>query len=237
MYREFSKVYDKFMEFADYDGWHDFVKFIIDGSNFDSETLLDLGCGTGEVMKRFINEYRCTGVDISEEMLSVAREKFESIGVSSEFFCQDMRTLDLKEKYDIVISLFDTFNHLVSLYDLVRLFEGVKSHLNEGGIYIFDVVDRDFMDEMFPGGLFVDKREDMTVIWEHYQKGDLDFIEADFFLEEKDGVYRKYTENYTKKIFTHKEITESAERAGLYVSNIYEESNLAGDRFFYVLKN
>jgi cyclopropane fatty-acyl-phospholipid synthase-like methyltransferase len=236
MYQEFSKVYDKFMEFADYDGWHDFVTFIINGNNLDGKNLLDLGCGTGEVMKRFITEYECTGVDLSEDMLLVAKEKFKSMGISGSFFCQDMTSFSLEKKYDIVISLFDTVNHLISLEDLVKLFERVKEHLNDGGIYIFDVVDRNFMEEMFPDGLFVDKREDMTVIWEHYQEDDLDFIETVFFLEENNGLYRKYTENYIKKIFTHKEIVESAKQSGLYIENIYEEGNLAGDRFFYALK-
>ncbi|WP_372712754.1 class I SAM-dependent methyltransferase [Ilyobacter sp.] len=236
MYQEFAKVYDKFMEFADYDGWHDFVSYVIEGNNPNAKTLLDLGCGTGEVLKRFVGEYECTGVDLSEEMLSVAEDKLKNLDKNVQLLCQNMKDLSLDRKYDIVISLFDTVNHLVSIGDLEKLFEKIKKHLETDGVYIFDVVDRNFMDEMFPDGFFIDQREDMTVIWEHYQEGQLDYIDTTFFVEEKDGLYKKYTEKHTKKIFTHREIQMAAEKSGLHVENIYEESNLAGERFFYVIK-
>ncbi|WP_319204179.1 methyltransferase domain-containing protein [uncultured Ilyobacter sp.] len=236
MYREFAKVYDKFMELADYDEWHDFVSYVIEGNNPGGKTLLDLGCGTGEVLKRFLEEYECTGVDISEDMLLVTREKLNDLGKDVPLLCQDMKELSLDKKYDIVISLFDTVNHLVSIGDLEKLFERIKIHLNTKGIYIFDVVDRNFMDEMFPDGFFIDQREDMTVIWEHYFEDQLDCIETTFFVEEKEGLYKKYREKHIKKIYTHKEIQEAAEKSGLHVENIYEESSLAGERFFYVIK-
>jgi len=236
MYREFAKVYDKFMEFADYDGWHNFVSYVIEGNNPGGKTLLDLGCGTGEVLKRFLEEYECTGIDISEDMLLVAREKLNDLGKDVQLLCQDMREFSLDRKYDIVISLFDTVNHLVSIGDLEKLFEKIKIHLNTGGIYIFDVVDRNFMDEMFPDGFFIDQRDDMTVIWEHYLEDQLDYIETTFFAEEQEGLYKKYKEEHIKKIFTHKEIQEAAEKSGLHVENVYEESSLAGERFFYVIK-
>jgi ubiquinone/menaquinone biosynthesis C-methylase UbiE len=236
MYREFAKVYDKFMELADYDEWHDFVSYVIEGNNPGGKTLLDLGCGTGEVLKKFLEEYECTGVDISEDMLLVTREKLNDLGKDVPLLCQDMKELSLDKKYDIVISLFDTVNHLVSIGDLEKLFERIKIHLNTKGIYIFDVVDRNFMDEMFPDGFFIDQREDMTVIWEHYFEDQLDCIETTFFVEEKEGLYKKYREKHIKKIYTHKEIQEAAEKSGLHVENIYEESSLAGERFFYVIK-
>ncbi|ADO81988.1 class I SAM-dependent DNA methyltransferase [Ilyobacter polytropus] len=236
MYQEFAKVYDKFMELADYDEWHDFVSYVIEGNNPGGKTLLDLGCGTGEVLKRFLEEYECTGVDISEDMLLVTREKLNDLGKDVPLLCQDMKELSLDKKYDIVISLFDTVNHLVSIGDLEKLFERIKIHLNTKGIYIFDVVDRNFMDEMFPDGFFIDQREDMTVIWEHYFEDQLDCIETTFFVEEKEGLYKKYREKHIKKIYTHKEIQEAAEKSGLHVENIYEESSLAGERFFYVIK-
>ncbi|WP_319371367.1 class I SAM-dependent methyltransferase [uncultured Ilyobacter sp.] len=236
MYQEFAKVYDKFMEFADYDGWHDFVSYVIKGNNPGAKTLLDLGCGTGEVLKRFIREYECTGVDLSEEMLFIAKEKLSDSGKEIPLLCQNMKDLSLDKKYDIVISLFDTVNHLLSIGDLERLFEKIKIHLNTGGIYIFDVVDRNFMDEMFQDGFFIDKRDDMTVIWEHYRENQLDHIDTTFFVREKNGLYKKYNEEHTKKIFTHREIQLTAKKSGLHVENIYEESSLAGERFFYVIK-
>ena len=43
----------------------------------------------------------------------------------------------------------------------------VERSLKDNGVYIFDIVDREFMNEMFPNDLFVDDRKDLTCIWEH----------------------------------------------------------------------
>ena len=47
------------------------------------------------------------------------------------------------------------------------LFNSVKNSLNEDGIYIFDVVDREFMNKMFSNDVYADNRKDFAVIWEH----------------------------------------------------------------------
>jgi len=236
MYKEFSKVYDEFMEYADYDLWYETVYQMIGVTDIKGNNLLDLGCGTGEMLLRAQTDFKCEGADLSSGMLERASEKLNSLGVELPLYEQDMRKLCLGKKYDVIISMFDTVNHLTTQDDLVKLFQGINEHLEENGVYIFDVVDREFMDEMFPGGVFLDEREDMTVIWEHEVEDGLDYINTTFFVKNDGGSYDKYIEDYEKKIFTHEEISQCAEEAGLDVRGIYENSELAGRRYFYVLE-
>src|SRR3712207_8889385 len=56
----------------------------------------ELGCGTGELLKRFQKEYHCHGLDISEHMLKVAQEKLGAQKVP--LFLGDMVDCDTRSE-------------------------------------------------------------------------------------------------------------------------------------------
>ena len=234
MYKNFSKVYDVMMEYANYDGWKELVESKIVRYGETPKTVLDLGCGTGEVLIRLTPTYEMTGIDLSKEMVDIAKRKTDT----ASFYVQDMRELNLEKKHDIVISLFDTVNHLISLDGLKRTFQGVYENLNQEGVYIFDVVTRELMDDMFPGGNFIDDRGEIMIIWEHEydDEEDIDYIDTTFFVKQKNGMFKKITEEYVKKIFTVDEIIKTAKEVGFQVVEVEENSKLAGERIFFTLK-
>ncbi|WP_310739964.1 MULTISPECIES: class I SAM-dependent DNA methyltransferase [Psychrilyobacter] len=234
MYKNFSKVYDIMMEYADYDGWKDIIEEKIERYGDAPKTILDLGCGTGEVLLRLLPNYEMTGVDLSKEMVEIANRKIDA----ASFYVQDMRELKLDKKHDVVISLFDTVNHLISMEGLKKTFSSVWKNLNEDGLYIFDVVTRELMDEMFPGGNFIDDRGDIMIIWEHEEDMEegVDYVDTTFFVKQKNGMFKKITEEYVKKIFTVDEIMNTAKEAGFQVVEVEENSELAGERIFFTLK-
>ncbi|WP_297406393.1 class I SAM-dependent methyltransferase [uncultured Cetobacterium sp.] len=233
-YKNFSKVYDKFMQHCNYDEWADLIKKIISESDVSGKNLLDLGCGTGETLLRLKDDFQCTGLDLSTDMLTIANKKLKNKNV--KLFAGDMRAFDTGEKYDIIVSLFDTVNHLTTIEDLEELMICIKNNLNPGGIYIFDVINREFMNMMFPGGVYYDDRKDMTIIWEHFQEDEIDVIEAVYFVKNRAGHYEKLKEMYEKRIFTHKEIENILEKYNLNLLRVGKDDRIAGERFFYVVK-
>jgi cyclopropane fatty-acyl-phospholipid synthase-like methyltransferase len=234
MYKNFSKVYDIMMEYADYDGWKNIIEEKIERYGDSPKTILDLGCGTGEVLLRLLPNYEMTGVDLSKEMVEIANRKVDA----ASFYVQDMRELKLDKKHDVVISLFDTVNHLISMEGLKKTFSSVWKNLNEDGLYIFDVVTRELMDEMFPGGNFIDDRGDIMIIWEHEEDMEegIDYVDTTFFVKQKNGMFKKITEEYVKKIFTVDEIINTAKEVGFQAVEVEENSELAGERIFFTLK-
>lgn len=237
MYKNFSKVYDKFMEICDYNEWVSLLENYIKVYNQSGNKILDLGCGTGETLVRLSEKYQCSGLDLSEGMLKKAKIKLK--GKNVPLFLGDMREFDTNEKYDVIYSFFDTVNHLTSLEDLNDLFNSVKNSLNKDGIYIFDVVDREFMEKMFPNDIYADTRKDFAMIWEHFydEEKNLDQIEASYFIKNKNGTYDRLNEFYEKRIFTHKEIENCVKNTGLSLEKYEENQDLAGKRYFYILKN
>lgn len=234
MYKVFSKLYDKFMEFSDYGAWEKQVEELIREGQPNGKRLLDIGCGTGELLLRMTKNYQCDGMDLSEGMLKIAQRKLKHREV--KLFLGDMVEFDTGYKYDIMVSLFDTVNHMVSVEELESHLKSVSNSLNDGGVYIFDVVDREFMNEMFPGGAFVDNRKDITCIWEHEIEEGIDYIDATYFLKNSKGSWDKLTESYSKKIFSEEELKKTITKTDLKLIKVIENNQIAGKRYIYLLK-
>ena len=90
-YTGFAQVYDLFMDNVPYDEWCAYICETLKKHGIADGPVLDLGCGTGK-MTRLLKErgYDMIGVDLSEEMLSIAREQG---GEGILYLQQDMREL------------------------------------------------------------------------------------------------------------------------------------------------
>jgi SAM-dependent methyltransferase len=100
-------------------------------------TIMDLGCGTGKHAGLLAQRgYKVLGVDRSEAMLAVAKRT--GIPGRLRFLLGDLRTLDIPESFDAVISLFHVICYLNKNEDLQQAFQNISKHLHKGGIFIFD---------------------------------------------------------------------------------------------------
>jgi SAM-dependent methyltransferase len=99
------------------------------------ESLLELGCGTGSILAGLAHIPSRTGLDRSGPMLAVARQKLPGVRLVEG----DIETFDLGARFDVVVCVFDTINHLVDFGQWERLFDRANEHLVDGGLFIFDV--------------------------------------------------------------------------------------------------
>lgn len=137
VFKDYSRYYNVLYKEKDYQGEVNYIDALIrkyaDGP---VQTIIDLGCGTGK-HDRFLAEkgYQITGVDLSEDMLAIARQS----GIAGAGFYQgDIRSVRLDKKFDVVLSLFHVISYQLSGQDLQQAFNTAKEHLKPGGIFIFD---------------------------------------------------------------------------------------------------
>jgi SAM-dependent methyltransferase len=92
-------------------------------------SILDAGCGTGDPVSRWFIErgYALTGVDYAAAMIAIARTRFPQ----ARWRVADMRTLDLGEVFDAVLS-WHGFFHLSPAEQRIGL-ERLCAHLKPGG--------------------------------------------------------------------------------------------------------
>ena len=118
MYNFFPKIYDKFMEYADYSLWKDLVLTAIKKYDIDTVNFIDLGCGTGKLLSLLSDRFaECDGIDISENMIKKAKDKTKD-QKNINVFLDDMVTFRSTKKYDVATAFFDTVNHILSEEEL-----------------------------------------------------------------------------------------------------------------------
>ena len=102
--------------------------------------VLDLACGEGTFAVAMAKRgLRVTGVDLSPEMLEIASERAAKEGFKVRLLQQDMRSLTLRGRFDLVTCWFDSLNYLLEIDDLAQAFAGVSRVLDKNGLFIFDV--------------------------------------------------------------------------------------------------
>ena len=106
-------------------------------------SILEIGCGTGRVtlpiLENGINVY---GIDKSLVMIEelIKKTKMATVKVTPHLFVDDMKTFDLKKRFDLIICPFNTFLTLLSNDEREAFLTNVYHHLRKGGLFIFDVI-------------------------------------------------------------------------------------------------
>ncbi len=128
--------------------------------------LLDMACGEGSLAVGMAKlGYQVTGIDQSQRMIDLAKERANEAGVDVTFLVEDMRSLPFKGKFSLVTCFFDSLNYLLTIRDLQDAFKCAYRALQPGGFFIFD------MNTIY--GLSVDWMREETYI----QNEAKDFIE------------------------------------------------------------
>lgn len=101
--------------------------------------ILDLACGTGRTtLPMAAAGFEVTGVDVSEPMLTRAREKAEEQGLSIAFFLQDCARLDLPLTARMATMTGHAFQEFLTNEEQDGLLCSVNRHLQPGGVFVFD---------------------------------------------------------------------------------------------------
>lgn len=141
-YNGFAWFYDEFNVRADYDALYQYVLGQLQEHDIRDGILADLGCGTGDLTLMLAQAgYDMIGVDLSEEMLAVLRQKAETLGIGQGLLLlhQDLLQLDLYGTIRAAVSTFDTFNHIGPA---PRFYEAVSRagfFMEKGGVFLFDL--------------------------------------------------------------------------------------------------
>ncbi len=142
VFGKYAEYYNLLYKDKDYAAEAGFIHALIQKFNPGAKTVLSLGCGTGshdfELAKL---GYEVTGVDLSDEMLTVANSRIlssDSIIPQPVFHKGDIRNVRLGKTFDVVISLFHVVSYQTTNDDLQAAINTVQEHLITDGLFVFD---------------------------------------------------------------------------------------------------
>lgn len=106
----------------------------------EDKVILEIGPGYGRLLKSIqqkkLKFKTYIGVDISKDVTEYLVKQFGAKNI--EFYTADVEKVDLKTKVDVIISSL-TFKHLYPNFEAALL--NLNEYLNEGGLYIFDLME------------------------------------------------------------------------------------------------
>lgn len=198
MYETFSQFYDLLVD-LDYERYVEIIrKHIPKGVR-----VIDLACGTGQVIHMLKDEYTFVGADVSEDMLELAAHKNPEV----DFFVHDLRDPFFVENIQAAICTVDSFNYLTEHADLEQAIQNIGSSLPQGGQFIFDVITEERLAEL-DDYLFVSDIEAGTLIWSANVEEDEIEHELIMYVQGDDGLYERFEEHHTQKVFAEEWIDD-----------------------------
>lgn len=219
MYSEFAWIYDSCMDNVPYDRWAEFLIALLREHGLTGSIVADLGCGTGEMTLRLAAAgFDMIGVDSSEEMLEIAREKgYDRECPSILYLHQDLRELELFGTVGAFVSVCDTMNYLLSREELIRVFRLVNNYLERGGLFVFDMKTAGYYREVLGNQTRVEMLPEGTLIWENAydERSGRNEYALTIYLENGDGLYERSDEQHLQQAYSVEEVTECLAAAGM----------------------
>jgi ubiquinone/menaquinone biosynthesis C-methylase UbiE len=213
IYHQFAKSYEA-ENFADFDLVSlRIIKTILSSSKVNPKSCLDLACGNGVASVILAKKgMKVVGVDLSDDMLSLARKRSKKAGLKIDFVHADMRNFRLDEKVDLAICLYDSLNYLLKSADLKRTFRNVHDSLSDKGLVIFDMNTRKTLKNWTNWHSF-NENWNTGLNGQFDSKKNLARLHVVMFVRKDDGNYRRFVESHVERAYPKDEIRKTLENA------------------------
>lgn len=230
MYRALAKYYDKIYSWKDYKAESEKIHSLIKKyKKSKGKEMLDVACGTGNHIQYLKKYYDITGLDLDKDMLGIAKKKYPGIN----FHKGDMRTFDLKKKYDVIVCLFAAIAHLTSKADLRKTIRNFARHLAKGGVMMIEgfVTTQFFQSGLVHARFFNEPDLKIYRVNVTRSKRNIAYIDFHVLVADTSGV--KYLrEDHRLAMYKNEDFMEALDNAGLKA--VYLKDGLMKGRGLYI---
>lgn len=223
-YSDFAYIYDKLMHNdVNYEHLADYIENIFDMYGINPNLVCDLACGTGNVTIPLARRgYDMTGVDISEDMLNIARQKARGLDIL--FLNQSITRLDLYGTMGAFLCMIDGINYILAPKLLIEAFRRMKTcFMDPGALFIFDISTRYKLENVIGSDTFVHSDTDIFYTWQnrYIKSKNLSDMLITFFV--KDGKdYKRFEERHIQRAYTENELKYILKTAGFSCVDTYD---------------
>ena len=226
-YHALAASYDRLTNDVNYRDTVEFYRQIMDREDVKPRTAVDLACGTGSVALILAEMgLEVTGVDMSEEMLTVAMDKASEMDYPPMFVCQSLQELSLPRGVDLAVCALDSLDYITNPDDCREAIRRIYRALNPGGIFIFDVNTPEKLRAM-DGQVFLDEDDDVYCIWRGEFDEDTNICSYGMDLFQRQGsVWHRSFEEHREYAYSQEQLTEYLRGAGFMRIRVYGDRRL-----------
>ena len=238
-YRALAVSYDRLTDDVDYAAVVDFYFEILKQEGVYPRTAVDLACGTGSVTLLLARKgLSVIGVDLSEEMLSVAHQKAQDLENRPVFVCQDLAELRLPRGVDLAVCALDSLDYITDPEQCRQAIARIYKALNPGGIFIFDVNTPEKLRAM-DGQVFLDEDEDVYCVWrgEFDREANICSYGMDLF-QRRGNVWERSFEEHREYAYSREQLEDYLRSAGfthirVYADRLFEAPREGEQRIYF----
>ena len=226
-YHALAVSYDRLTNDVDYEATVDFYYEILKQEGLKPRTAVDLACGTGSVTAILARKgLQVIGVDMSEEMLTVASQK----APGAWFICQPLQELKLPRAVDMAVCALDSLDYITDPKDCEEAIRRIYKALNPGGIFIFDVNTPEKLRAM-DGQVFLDEDDDVYCVWrgEFDEETNICSYGMDLFQRAGDVWHRSF-EEHCEYAYSEEQLVGYLKAAGFTNIEVYADREFTAPR-------
>lgn len=195
--------------------------------------ILNLGCGTGRHDIEFAKMGYCvTGVDLSPQMIEVAKRNNDQKEFAVDYEVADVRNYPAKRKYDVVVSLFHVMSYQNTNKDIIDAFCTAAKAVREGGIFVFDLWYGPGVLSDKPSVRFKTAEDDNYIIYRiadplmHVEENVVDVNYRVFVIERETGYTQLIEEVHKMRYFFIPELKSYLQQAGFELLECLDSNTL-----------
>lgn len=216
-YTGFAGVYDEFMDNVPYDEWAGYVHKLLVKNGIENGIVCDLACGTGKITRRLkMMGYDPIGIDVSADMLQIARSRENPGDESILYLQQDMRSFELYGTVAGIVCICDGMNYVLTPADLMKVFRLAMNYLDYDGVFVFDMNTMHYYRDVLADGVICDNRDNGSLIWENeFNPRTLkNRFDLTIFHEKEPELFERFTETHFQRAYPLANVKNALKEAG-----------------------
>lgn len=254
----FAEIYDDVMENVPYQYWFRYLKDLLKYYNHQPESVLELASGTSNMTLKLIDLQslnRITALDLSPAMISKAAEKLETKIYNSQelsgssvqenknkyqlqkkeqelnidFKTQNMTNFYFENKFDLIVSFFDSLNYLKDIDQLQSCFESAAGCLNKDGLFIFDMNSIGRINSIEEKS-FVIEGDSYQCFWEDIVKAEENLWQVKLKICPNNDQLPCFEESHSERGYKINTILRLLKSSGFQAVDIYNAFSFAGGK-------
>lgn len=230
-FQNYARFYDLLYAQKDYGLEANYVLETLRHREPGLQSILELGCGTGGHARAFASQgLDVFGIDISPEMIELARSKFDDHSGQGSFSCAVGNICNFQSGriFDVAVSLFHVMSYLTTNQAFVAALSNAASQIGAGGQFLFDVWHKEAVLAQRPEPRIrkiSDARLSISRQATPILEADRDCVRINYDVVCEDlekGQTEKFSEQHVMRYFSPDDIARFAEEAGFKVLESHE---------------